>query len=149
MRRVVTDNNRVAATPTGAYVEVVRDVGSSKESKPQYAPLAAAEVGFTTPTVPTGTNQALTGTGALADIDLAGALTTVDTTGAATSNLLAGTVAGQLKTIRMIGDLGDMVITVSGDGIASITLNDVGDVCTVMWSGTGWSVTDNLGCVIT
>ena len=147
MRRVVTDNNRVAAIPTGAYVEVVRDVGSSKESKPQYAPLAAA--GFTSPSVPTGTNQALSGSGALADIDLASALTTVETTAAATSNLLPGTVAGQLKTIRMTDHVGDMVITVSGDGIASITLNNAGDVCTVMWTGTGWTVTDNAGCVIT
>jgi hypothetical protein len=148
MRRVVVENNKVAAIPEGAYVEVVREASSDKESKPQYAPLAAANVGFTSPTVPTGANQALSGSGALADIDLAGALTTVDTTAAATSNLLVGTVTGQLKTIRMIGDLGDMVITVSGDGIASITLNDTGDVCTVMWTGTGWTVTDNAGCVI-
>lgn len=147
MRRVVTKLNKVAAIPTGAFVEVVREATSDKESKPQFAPLGAP-AGFASPVAPTGANQALSGTGALAAIDLGGSLTTIDTTGAATTTMAAGTVVGQLKTLRMIGDIGDMVVTVSGDDVNSVTLNDVGDVCTLIWSGTGWSVTDNLGCVI-
>lgn len=147
MRRAVTKHNKVAAVPAKAFVEVVREVGSSKESQTQYAPFGAP-TGYVAPVIPTGANQALSGTGVLASVDLYSALTTVDTTGAATSVLSPGLQVGQLKTIRMIGDLGDCVITVAGDAVNSVTLNDTGDVCTLMWSGTGWSITDNVGCVI-
>ena len=152
MRRVVTKHNQVTPAPAGAFIEVVRDAGSSKESKTEYLSLSevgAAPTGFAAPLTPISSpTQALTGTGALAAIDLDAALTTVDTTGAATSTMAAGTTIGQTKTLRMIGDIGDFVITVTGTGVNSVTLNDVGDVCTLMWLGLGWSINDNLGCVI-
>ena len=151
MRRINAKARALDSAPAKGYVEVLRDHGSSKESKPQYLPLSelgAVPAGFVSPMYPTGATQALSGTGALAAIDLGSAETTVDTTGAATSTMAAGTVVGQMKTIRMIGDIGDMVITVSGDNVTSITLNDVGDECTHIWSGTGWSTTNNNGCTI-
>lgn len=39
MRRINAKAKALDAVPTGGYVEVLRDVGSSKESKPQYLPL--------------------------------------------------------------------------------------------------------------
>jgi hypothetical protein len=152
MRRINAKARILATASDKGYVEVFRDFSSShKESKPQYLPLSeigTAPAGFVSPIYPTGATQALSGTGALTAIDLGSAETTVNTTGAATSTMAAGTVVGQMKTIRMIGDIGDMVITVSGDNVTSITLNDVGDECTHIWSGTGWSTTNNNGCAI-
>ena len=111
--------------------------------------VAGTATGYVSPVVPiSAPNQALSGTGELGVIFLDSALTTIDTTGAATALMYIGTVVGQLKTIRMIGDLGDMVISVAGTGVEFVTLNDVGDVCTLMWLGSGWSVNDNVGCVI-
>lgn len=129
------------------------DKDDTTNSTPRYIPAAnlGAPVdggGAVSPVYPTGGTQALSGTGALGAVDLTSGLTTVSTTGAATSTLAEATQIGLTKTIRMIGDVGDCVITVSGAGIASITLNDVNDYCVVMWDGTGWSTVDNVGCVI-
>lgn len=155
MRRVQTDFHILPASPDNGFVEVVqpakRTGKSLRQGRKQYLPLTSVGQlpdGYVSSVYPTGTTQALSGTGALAAIDLGSSLTTVDTTGAATSTMGAGTVTGLMKTIRMIGDLGDMVITVAGDAINSITLNDVNDVCTLQWTGTGWQAIDNVGCVL-
>lgn len=137
---------QIVDVPGEGDVVQLFNINSPERASPRYTPAGAA-AGFVSPIIATGPNQALSGTGDLGAIDLASALTTISTTGAATATLAEGTL-GQLKTIRMIADLGDMVITVAGAGIATITLNDVGDVCTVQWDGAGWEITDNSGCVI-
>lgn len=150
MRRVVTKHNKVTPAPAGAFVEVVRDAGSSKESQTQYLPLSevgAAPAGTINPVVPSGALQELTGTGALADISLSGVVTTIDTTGVASTNLPVGTSTGQLKTIRMVGDIGDCTVTVAGTQVASFILNDVGDELQLMWDGNGWIVLDNVNLI--
>jgi hypothetical protein len=130
----------------------VQDFRNSKDGRKAYLPLStlsADPVGFQSPLYPTGATQALSGGGALAAIDLDGVLTTVNTTSAATSTMAVSTTAGHMKTIKMIGDIGDMVITVAGDGVATITLNDVGDEITLQSTGTGWAIINNAGCTTT
>jgi hypothetical protein len=115
--------------------------------------LGAPPAGFVAPVVPTGINQGLSGTGALAAIALDSPFTGISTVGgAATTTLAVSTVVGHVKSIEMLADAGDCVVTVAGTGtgsVATITLNDVGDSCQVMWTGTGWALTANSGCGIT
>lgn len=64
------------------------------------------------------------------------------TTGASTATLAAGT-AGQIKTFMMVGDGGDMVITVSNagwksSGSGTITFGDIGDACTLQYINSKW-----------
>ena len=108
----------------------------------------SAPAGELQATVPTGTTQALSGSGALGAISLTAYLTTIDTTGAATATLAVATTTGLQKRIRMIGDLGDCVITVSGTGVTSITLNDVADQVDLIFDGAGWVVLDNNGATV-
>ena len=150
MRRVVTKHNKVAALPVGAFVEVVREAGSDKESRTEYLPadlIGVAPAGAESPLIPSGALQELTGTGALAAISLSGLVTTIDTTGVASTTLGVGTTNGQLKTIRMVGDIGDCTVAVSGDQVASFILNDVGDELQLMWDGNGWIVLDNVNLI--
>ena len=153
MRRVQTDFHVLAEAPANGLVEVVQPAKNTKKSRKQYLPLASVgtPVGYVTPVVATGVNQGLSGTGELADIALDSAYTGINTTGPATTTLPEGLVAGHMKSLEMIGDVGDCVITVLGSGsgsIATITLNDVGDACTVMWNGTGWLLQTNVGCIL-
>lgn len=152
MKARPNSNVQILTEVTDRHVIPVFDIDRTDLNQPQFIPVADLNLpaggGAISPVYPSGTEQALSGTGALAAVNLTSALTTVSTTGAATSTLAAATQVGLTKTIRMIGDTGDCVITVSGDGIASITLNDVGDYCVVMWNGTGWVATDNNGCVL-
>ena len=149
MRRVNL-RDAVTAVPEGAHVEIVHSARNTIDGRVQYLALAgAAPEGFVSPVVPTGQNQGLSGTGALAAIDLTSAYTGISTVGgAATTTMAEGTVVGQLKSVDMLADAGDCVITVAGDDVISVTLNDVGDACTLMWAGTGWQVTSNAGCII-
>ena len=152
MRRVNL-RNAVADVPAGAYVEIVQSEENTKEGRIQYLALVgAAPEGFVSPVVGTGINQGLSGTGALAAIALDSAYTGISTVGgAATTTLPVSTIPGQMKSIEMLADAGDCVITVAGSGsgsIATITLNDVGDACTVMWNGTGWLLSTNVGCAL-
>lgn len=64
------------------------------------------------------------------------------TTGASTATLAAGT-AGQIKTFMMVGDGGDMVITVTNagwksSGTGTITFGDIGDGCTLQYINSKW-----------
>lgn len=139
---------QVLTTVTDRHVVPVIDL-----DRPDLRHLAApasgaAGSGELQTTVPTGTTQALSGTGALGAINLTSYLTTIDTTGAATATLAAATTNGLTKRIRMIGDLGDCVITVSGTGVTSITLNDVNDQVDLIWDGAGWVLLDNVGATV-
>jgi hypothetical protein len=64
------------------------------------------------------------------------------TSTAETATLAAG-FAGQIKVFAMYADSGDMVITVSNagwksSGTGTITFNDIGDACTLMYINSKW-----------
>lgn len=80
------------------------------------------------------------------------ALTTTyfSTSGAETGTLAAG-VPGQVKVFAMFADSGDMVITVTNagwktSGTGTITFNDIGDACTLMYINSKWFCIGNNGC---
>jgi len=65
------------------------------------------------------------------------------TTGAAETATLAAGSDGQIKMLCMVGDGGDMVVTVSNagwkaSGTGTITFNDIGDACTLVYSASKW-----------
>ena len=81
------------------------------------------------------------------------ALTTsfFSTSTAWTSTLAAG-VNGQIKTLAMYADGGDMVTTVTNagwktSGTGTITFNDIGDACTLQYINNKWFAIGNNGCV--
>lgn len=81
--------------------------------------------------------------------NLAVTVSTFSTTGAWTGTLGAAT-SGQIKMFVMRGDSGDMVITVTNPawgGAGTITFNDVGDGCTLIYIGAKWYCVGNNGCV--
>jgi len=64
-------------------------------------------------------------------------------TAAAETATLAAGVTGQIKVFAMYADSGDMVITVSNagwktSGTGTITFNDIGDACTLMYINSKW-----------
>ena len=72
-------------------------------------------------------------------------------TAAAETATLAAGVAGQVKVFAMFADVGDMVITVSNagwkaSGTGTITFDDIGDACTLMYINAKWFVIGNNGC---
>lgn len=81
------------------------------------------------------------------------------TVAASTATLAAG-VPGQIKTLAMYADGGDMVITVTNagwktSGTGTITFNDIGDACTLQYINSNvaniaqskWFCIGNNGCV--
>jgi hypothetical protein len=67
-----------------------------------------------------------------------------------TATLAAGS-PGQVKVFAMFGDTGDMVITVTNagwksSGTGTITFNDLGDACTLMYINSKWFCIGNNGC---
>ena len=73
------------------------------------------------------------------------------TAAAETATLGAGT-DGQVKVFAMAADSGDMVITVTNagwktSGTGTITFNDIGDACTLLYTNSKWYCTGNNGCV--
>lgn len=95
----------------------------------------------------------LTGAEDLADAGAASqSLTTsyFSTSAAETATLAAG-VNGQVKVFAMFADSGDMVITVTNagwksSGTGTITFNDIGDACTLMYINSKWFCVGNNGC---
>jgi len=64
-------------------------------------------------------------------------------TGAAETATLAAGVEGQIKTLMMVADSGDMVVTVTNagwktSGTGTITFNDIGDACTLQYVNDKW-----------
>ena len=82
--------------------------------------------------------QSLSGAGA---VDVTSAVTLFTSTGTNALTLSDGTVVGQTKTIIHDVDGGVGTITpTSAVGYSTITLTDVGDACTLMWTTTrGWT----------
>ena len=141
---------QVLDTVTEDHVIPVKDV-----NRPDLTQLVIPAQGFNTapagevsPVMPTGPAETLNGTGALGAISLTSYVTKIETTGAATATLGVPTTTGLQKRIQMTADVGDCVITVSGTGVASITLNDVNDQVELIWDGAGWALLDNNGAVV-
>jgi len=92
------------------------------------------------------------GTGtALGAINLTTTATYFSTTGAATATLAAG-YNGQIKTVMMLADSGDMVVTVTNagwktSGTGTITFNDIGDAVTLQYINSKWFCIGNNGTV--
>jgi hypothetical protein len=91
------------------------------------------------------------GSGALGAISTATTATYFTTTGPSTSTLAVG-YKGQIKTIMMLADGGDMVVTVSNagwktSGTGSITFNDIGDAVTLQFINNKWFCIGNNGTV--
>jgi len=68
-----------------------------------------------------------------------------------TATLAAG-ATGQVKVFAMFADTGNMVITVSNagwksSGTGTITFDDIGDACTLMYINAKWFAIGNNGCV--
>lgn len=84
--------------------------------------------------------QQLNGTGALGALSLVHDTHVVVTTGAATATLANGCCSGEKKTIVMSVDAGDFVLTPASflNG-TTITLDDVGDSVTLVWTGAAWA----------
>ena len=73
------------------------------------------------------------------------------TAGAETATLAAG-VAGQIKTLAMYADSGDMVITVTNagwktSGTGTISFDAIGDACTLQYINNKWFCIGNNGAV--
>jgi hypothetical protein len=72
------------------------------------------------------------------------------TTAAAETATLAAGTEGQVKTFAMVGDSGDMVITVTNagwkaSGTGTITFDTIGDACTLQYIASKWFCTGNNG----
>ena len=72
-------------------------------------------------------------------------------TGSAETATLAAGVAGQVKVFAMFADTGNMVITVANagwktSGTGTITFDDIGDACTLMYINAKWFCIGNNGC---
>ena len=72
------------------------------------------------------------------------------TTAAAETATLAAGTEGQVKTFAMVGDSGDMVITVANagwkaSGTGTITFAAIGDACTLQYIASKWFCTGNNG----
>jgi hypothetical protein len=92
----------------------------------------------------------LTGSEDLADAGAASLTKTASyfTTAAAETGTLAAGVEGQIKTLEMVGDSGDMVITVAdagwkGSGTGTLRFANIGDACTLQYVNSKWYVIGN------
>lgn len=87
--------------------------------------------------------------GAAANVALT---TSYFSTGSAETATLAAGVNGQIKTLAMYADGGDMVITVANagwktSGSGTITFDTIGDACTLQYINSKWFCIGNNGCV--
>jgi hypothetical protein len=102
----------------------------------------------------TANTMVLAGSEDLADGGAANLLLTASyftTASAETATLAAGT-AGQVKTFMMVGDGGDMVITVTNagwksSGTGTMTFDAIGDSCTLQYIVNKWFCIGNNGVV--
>jgi hypothetical protein len=92
-----------------------------------------------------------TGSGALGAISITTTATYFATSSAATATLGAG-YNGQIKTIMMLADAGDMVVTVTSagwktSGTGTITFNTIGSAVTLQYINNKWFCIGNNGTV--
>lgn len=94
-----------------------------------------------------GSPQSVSGSGSLV-VNTSTAVTYVTTTGAATLTLANGS-QGQIKTIVMIVDGGDAVLSPTSTlGYSNITFNSVGDSVTLQYLNNAWVVIGSNGVII-
>ena len=91
-----------------------------------------------------------TGSGALGAINLTTTATHFSTSGGAATATLAAGYNGQIKTIMMLADGGDMVVTVTNagwksSGTGTITFNDIGDAVILQYINSKWFCVGNNG----
>jgi len=91
-----------------------------------------------------------TGSGALGAINLTTTATYFATSGGSATATLAAGYNGQIKTVMMLADGGDMVVTVTNagwktSGTGSITFNDIGDAVTLQYINSKWFCIGNNG----
>ena len=82
-------------------------------------------------------------------ISLATAVSTFATSASETATLATGT-EGQIKTLVLSSDSGDMVVTVAeagwkASGTGTITFDDIGDTCTLQYINAKWYATASNG----
>jgi hypothetical protein len=96
----------------------------------------------TSPWVPSGAIQALSGAGA---VNVTSYLTNFTSTGAAQAlTLAAGVRVGQLKKIKHIVDGGSGVLTpVAITGGTTITFTSIGEFAILQWNGAAWVMIDS------
>ncbi len=103
---------------------------------------------FGTVTTKVTSVKPVSGSGALGNLALGSNLVLVRTTGAATATLGASSI-GTVKTVVLVTDGGDLVVTPSTlVGGTTITLADAGDSVTCVFTSAGWVVTANNGSVV-
>jgi len=93
-----------------------------------------------------------TGSGSLGAINLITTATYFATSGGAATATLAAGYNGQIKTIMMAADGGDMVVTVTNagwksSGTGSITFDTIGDAVTLQYINSKWYCIGNNGTV--
>jgi hypothetical protein len=91
-----------------------------------------------------------TGSGALGAINLTTTATYFSTSGGAATATLAAGYNGQIKTIMMAADGGDMVVTVTNagwqvSGTGTITFDTIGDAVTLQYINSKWYCVGNNG----
>jgi len=91
-----------------------------------------------------------TGSGALGAINLTTTATYFVTSGGAATATLAAGYNGQIKTVMMAADGGDLVVTVTNagwktSGTGTITFNDIGDAVTLQYINSKWYCVGNNG----
>ena len=91
-----------------------------------------------------------TGSGALGAINLTTTATYFATSGGAATATLAAGYNGQIKTIMMLADGGDMVVTVTNagwqaSGTGTITFDTIGDAVTLQYINSKWFCIGNNG----
>jgi hypothetical protein len=91
-----------------------------------------------------------TGSGALGAINLTTTATYFSTSGGAATSTLAAGYNGQIKTIMMVADGGDMVVTVTNagwksSGTGTITFDTIGDGVTLQYINSKWFCIGNNG----
>lgn len=93
------------------------------------------------------TPQSLSGSGSLV-VNTTAAITYITTTGSATLSFGDG-VQGQEKTLVMIVDGGDAVLTpTSASGFTTITFNDVGDTARLIFVNSKWNILSTNGVTV-
>ena len=93
-----------------------------------------------------------TGSGALGAINITTTATYFATSGGAATATLAAGYNGQIKTIMMLANAGDMVVTVTNagwktSGTGTITFNTIGSAVTLQYINNKWFCIGNNGTV--
>jgi hypothetical protein len=109
--------------------------------------LADRASGNINPSYPTGSPQILSGSGDMPAINMIAALTKINTSGVGTSIWPDSTKKGTVKTVRMIGHMGDCTVTVITGPMVKVIFHAVNDMLQMIWDGE-WIILDQLGCTL-